>query len=265
MMNAEIIAFGRTAEILSHGNQQVIKLFRSGMPEQLIEAEYNISNDVFHLGISCPQPIELINYEDRKGIIFNRVVGITMLKSITKKLWTVNKEAKRMARIHCRIHQKSVLNFPKQKDILIERILQAPIISSKEKERIITNLKDLKDDVKLCHGDYHPDNIILGEKEWIIDWMTGMAGNPAGDVARTILLLKLGSMPDKTPKIIKGLVSAIRNKILKTYIKEYTKNSELTIEEINQWIVPVATARLCEWIPEKEKKVLVELIRRSSL
>jgi len=263
LINAEIIAVGRTAEILSHGNQQVLKLFRSGIPEHFIESEYKISKDVFDLGISCPQPIELIDYSERKGIIYNRILGITMLKSISKKLWTINKEAKRMARIHCSIHNKPVLNFPKQKDILIERIQHAPLLSGEEIEQIIIGLKNLNEETKLCHGDYHPDNIVLGEKEWIIDWMTGMGGNPAGDVARTILLLKLGSMPEGTPKIVKGLVSLIRNQILRTYIKEYTSISEITIEEINQWIIPIAAARLSEWIPEREKKELVELIRRS--
>ncbi|WP_256762449.1 aminoglycoside phosphotransferase family protein [Cohnella sp. WQ 127256] len=264
-MNArEVIAFGRTAEILSFDNQQVLKLFKSGIPEHMITAEFNISKVVFNLGILCPQPIELVDYGDRKGIIYSRVNGKTILNIISRKLWTINKEAKRMARIHYHIHRHSASDIPKQKEIITERIKQAPILSTEEKRRMILNLNELKEDNKLCHGDYHPDNIILDDQnEWIIDWMTGMEGNPAGDVARTFLLLKLGRMPEETPKIILGIVSRIRNQILKTYMNEYLKSSEITIKEIDQWITPVAAARLTEWIPDEEKRDLVELIRRS--
>lgn len=258
----EIIAFGRTAEILSYGDQQVLKLFRPGMPEHLVESEFNITQNVFRQGISCPEPIEIIDYADRKGIIYSRLDGKTMLTSIVQNSSEVNEEAARMARIHCMIHGKSVSNLPKQKDILFERIEHAPILSSEEKKQIIRKLNALPESNRVCHGDFHPDNIILEEnKEWIIDWMTGMQGNPAGDVARTILMLKLGTLPEEIPSHLITLFADIRNQLLTTYTNEYLMNSDITIEEIHQWMVPIAAARLNEWIPEQEKNELVKLIR----
>lgn len=260
----EIIAVGRTAEILSYGKDQILKLFRTGIPEHLSSDEFNISRAVFNLGLSCPRPIEIIDYEGRKGIIYSQVVGLTMLKTLEKKLWTTTKQGKKMATLHRDIHSRSVSNLPKQRDILIDRIQHAPLLTTEEKSTIILKLMALKEDTKLCHGDFHPDNIMLGEKqEWVIDWMTGMEGNPAGDVARTILMLKLGSTSEETPKIISGLISLIRNKLRAAYTKEYLNNSEITMEEINQWMVPVAAARLTEWLPDQEKKELVEFIRSS--
>lgn len=114
----EVIAFGRTAELLAYGNQYVLKLFRSGIPIPLIEAEFSISNSVFHAGISSPQPVEIINHGDRKGIVYQKIQGMTMLKAISKKPWSFNKEATRMAEIHLKIHEKTILDLPKQKDKL---------------------------------------------------------------------------------------------------------------------------------------------------
>ncbi|GGH26885.1 aminoglycoside phosphotransferase family protein [Paenibacillus segetis] len=236
-----IIASGRTAEILFFGEGQVLKLFRPGLPEQLSSDEYNISNAVYNLGLSCPRPIEIIDYEERKGIIYSQIDGITMLKTIEKKIWTTKKQAKRMATLHRDIHSKSVSSIPKQREILIDRIQHAPLLTTEEKSIILFKLMSLKEGNKLCHGDFHPDNIMLGEKtEWVIDWMTGVEGNPAGDVARTILMLKLGNTPDETPKIISRLISLIRHKLLVTYTKEYISTSDVTMEEINQWMGPVA-------------------------
>jgi tRNA A-37 threonylcarbamoyl transferase component Bud32 len=258
----EVIAYGRTAELLAYDNDHVLKLFRPGIPPHVIEEEFRISLSVYQCGVSIPQPVKIIDYSDRMGIIYQRVSGFTMLKTISKKPWSINKEAIRMARIHSDIHSKNVLDLPKQKEILKERIGHATILTMEEKERIINHLNGLMEDTKLCHGDFHPDNIILGNREWIIDWMTGMTGNPAGDVARTILLIQLGTMPDETPKIMVYLFSLIRKQILKRYIKQYLKNSAIDLKEIDDWMLPIAAARLTEWIPEKEKQEIVNLIRQ---
>jgi thiamine kinase-like enzyme len=233
------------------------------MPEIAIQEEYQVSTIVFDSGITTPQPIKLIHYADRMGIVYQRIEGSTMLKSFTRKPWAISKETSKMATLHAEIHGKTVRNLPSQRARLIDRIQHAPLLSDEDKEKILTLLLQLRDDTKLCHGDFHPDNIIVGQREWIIDWMTGMAGNPAGDVARTILLLQLGTMPERTPKIIVNLFCRIRKQMVKTYLKEYVRVTNLSEQEINQWLVPVAAARLSEWIPEDEKQKLVELIKES--
>lgn len=259
----QVIAFGRTAEIYAYGDEHILKLFRPGMPEVAIQEEYQVSKIVFDSGIATPQPIKLIHDNDRMGIVYQRIVGSTMLKSFTRKPWAIPKEASRMATLHAAIHEKTVHDLPSQRGRLIDRIQHAPLLTQEEKEKILTLLHQLPEDTKLCHGDFHPDNIIVGQREWIIDWMTGMAGNPAGDVARTLLLLQLGTMPERTPRIIVNLFSRIRKQMVKEYMKEYTRVTNLSELEINQWLVPVAAARLSEWIPDNEKQKLVELIKRS--
>jgi hypothetical protein len=43
---------------------------------------------------------------------------------------------------------------------------------------------------------------------------------------------------------------------------QYLKNSSVDLKEIEDWMLPIATARLTEWIPEKEKQEIVNLIRQ---
>ncbi|PKQ90267.1 hypothetical protein CXK86_14320 [Paenibacillus sp. BGI2013] len=41
-----------------------------------------------------------------------------------------------------------------------------------------------------------------GDQYWVIDWMTGMSGDPAGDVARSWVILMSATLPeDKEPVI----------------------------------------------------------------
>lgn len=258
----EVVAYGRTAELLAYGKDQVLKVFRPGIPVETVEEEYRISLSVYCSGVVTPRPFEIINYHDRQGIIYQKASGVTMLQTISQKPWLINKEAARMARLHAEMHIKNVANLPSQKEILKESIAKVQILTDAEKERIICDLKRLKEGNQCCHGDFHPDNIILGDKEWIIDWMTGMTGNPAGDVARTILLLKLGTMPEGAPKLVVCLFTMLRKYMLQKYIFHYIQHSNIRYEEIDDWIVPVAAARLNDWIPEKEKQELVDLIRK---
>ncbi|MBW5448088.1 phosphotransferase [Cohnella sp. CFH 77786] len=263
MQNAyELIAYGRTAELLDFAPDLVLKLFKSDMPLQPIENEFHISKRVYQAGVPSPESIRMIEMDGRHGIVYRKLSGVTMLKAISKDPRLLNQEAARMARLHANMHQHAVSDLPNQREILSGSIKQAPILTIPEKEWILNRLETLKEDTRLCHGDFHPDNILLGEREWIIDWMTGMIGNPTGDVARTIVLIKYGTMPDETPKAIVSLISQIRRDLLSTYLQEYIMISEMDPEEIDQWMIPVAAARLNEWIPDKEKQKLVEVIRK---
>ncbi|WP_158602139.1 phosphotransferase family protein [Cohnella endophytica] len=258
----EFIASGRTADILSYADNQVLKLFRNDIPEHLIKEEFLIGQEVFHQGIPCPEPIGMMEYNQRRGIIYQRVAGVTMLRTMLNNQWTLEEEARKMARLHADIHMKTVRNLPKQKEKLKGQIENAPLLTQEEKKRALLQLDGLREGASLCHGDFHPDNIMIGvEKDWVIDWITGMQGNPAGDVARTILMLKWGSLPDETPPEIVNMILDLRNLLLETYIEEYIRISDITREEIDQWLIPVAAARICEWLPDDEKHALVDLIR----
>ncbi|MBP2898890.1 hypothetical protein J8340_23105, partial [Escherichia coli] len=85
-----VIARGRTAEVLSLNNEQVLKLFNVGLSEQIIQEEFVISSIVYKLGVACPEPIKITEYNGRTGIIFSRIHGTTMLDIISKKFWKIN-------------------------------------------------------------------------------------------------------------------------------------------------------------------------------
>lgn len=255
------IASGRTAELFTYKPGQVLKLFREGIPAELSAEEYRVSLHIYQAGISTPQPVGVTEYNGRRGIIYENASGITMLRAISKKPWNTGKEAARMAKLHLQLHDQDITGLPRQKTLLEGQIRTAPKLTDVEKEQIISRLMNLKEGSKLCHGDFHPDNIILGEREWIIDWMTGMSGNPAGDAARTIIMLQMGTMPDGTPRMIKALIARVREQLTKKYIFHYITAGNIQYEEIESWMLPVAAARLTEGIPEKEKDKLLSFIR----
>ncbi|MFD2328892.1 phosphotransferase family protein [Cohnella sp. GCM10020058] len=257
------IGAGRTAEIYEHGEQRVLKLYLPGLAEEQVEAEYHVSQAACRAGIRTPRPLERVRHADRHGIVFEKVAGVTMLSSLVRREGTLAREAGRMAQLHSQVHRISVPGLPSQRSSLQARIACAPLLTDEEKKRLGLLLRDLPDGDRLCHGDFHPDNVMLGELEWIIDWMTGTSGHPAGDAARTALLLQYGSVPDEAPDEVVAWLADMRAELLDGYLLAYTKQTGTTREQIERWMPPVAAARLCDWIPEAEKEALAASIRRS--
>ncbi|SFB60038.1 Phosphotransferase enzyme family protein [Cohnella sp. OV330] len=257
------IGIGRTAEVYEYGEQRVLKLYHPGLSEEQAEMEYRACQAACRAGLPVPEPLELVRHDGRPGIVFEKLAGVTMLAALALGESSVAREAERMAQLQSRVHRVSVQGLPSLKSSLIERIAHTSLLTDEEKKRLASLLSDLPDGDRLCHGDFHPDNILLGDQEWIIDWMTGTTGHPSADVARTALLLQYGSIPNEAPAEVVAWLVDMRVELLSGYLRAYSKETGTTREQIERWMPPVAAARLCDWIPEAEKEALAAFIRRS--
>ncbi|PQP85013.1 hypothetical protein C0Q44_11100 [Paenibacillus sp. PCH8] len=256
------IGQGQTAEIFRHGETSILKLFREDFSEEAIQHEFDNARIVLKLGVKCPRTIDMVMINNRKGIIFELASGRTLLEEMIIKPWSIERRARQMAALHYQVHQQSGEQIKqKHKAILAKNITNTGDLSDAEKEQIIHYLNTLPEGLSLCHGDFHPNNVITGKEAWIIDWMTGASGCPAADVARTLVLLKYGNLPKGTPLVMRTLLKLIKSRMSKAYIEHYLFLSGMEIREIHRWVLPIAAARLTEWIPPEEKTDLIVYIR----
>ncbi len=258
-----VIGNGRTAEVMAVGNDRIIKRFRNGFPSHAVRAEFAASDWVYRQGLSVPRVFELM--EDKAGlaIVFQRIQGPTLMKRLLLP-GLQKRGARLLATLHAEIHRiptDEASPFRSMKNALTASIREAPILTETEKERIIRYTEALPEEMRLCHGDFHPDNVLLGTQPVIIDWATAVSGSPAGDAARTVLMLQYGSLPDGTPQWINTIVGLVRKCLTRTYLEHYLKLSGLSHGDLEQWMLPVAAARLIEWLPPKEKTQLAGLVR----
>lgn len=258
------IGEGRTADVFEHQEDEhtVIKLFKKDFSEEAIHREFQISQLAYSLGIRTPQPLEILQLGDRIGITYRRVTGVSLLKMLAQRPLAIKNHAGNLASLHVRMHAHRVAGqLVQQKEMLLLNIQAVTVLTEREKNIIIEHLKQLPhDDARLCHGDFHPDNVMVGENDWVIDWMNGTSGNPAGDVARTIILLSTGSLPAETPKLIKLILQFFRIRFKNRYVKAYLRLSGLEYDDIDRWILPVAAARLSEWLTQEEQEQILDII-----
>lgn len=257
----KIIGQGNTAEIYKLDNNRILKLFRTGLSKSVVEREYQNGIIVQKILNCVPKVYEMVEVKGRQGIVYEEIKGRDLLKIMLVSLWKINDYSKELAHYHFGIHKPVNDTLYSVKDKLLEDLNSVNLLSEEYKETIQKYLGELPDGNMLCHFDFHPGNIMIAERKAIfLDWMTACRGDACADVARTSIMLKYGEV-SHVPWIMRKLISMFQHHIYKIYIKEYLLISEKSIEDIDKWELPVAAARLREWISDNEKQVLQRIVR----
>lgn len=150
--------------------------------------------------------------------------------------------------------------LPSVQDKLKDDISAAAELTTEEKEDLYKYIDTLPGGNSLCHFDFHPGNIIMRDHQAVvIDWMTACVGDKLSDIARTGVMLKYAEVPIKS-KLIRKWIKRFQNGVYQAYIKEYIKHTGTDILDIEKWEYPIMAARLREWVPESEKRILINLV-----
>lgn len=258
-----LLSQGNTAEIYEWETDKILKLYRQGLPETLCEDEFHVTKNVYHLLQIAPKPFEIVHVGDRVGAVYERIQGKSMLKDMLSKPWKFREYSRSLAQCHINIQKPVEFKLPTVKEKLKRDIEASSLLSNEEKLQIYQYINTLPDGETLCHFDFHPGNIMVSNGQCrVIDWMTGCKGDRLSDVARTSIILRYSEIP-RAPHFMNPILKNIINEIYKGYLQEYLKATEVPIQKIKAWEMPIAAARLREWIPQKEKQALLAFVKRS--
>ncbi|MDE6585081.1 MAG: phosphotransferase [Clostridia bacterium] len=262
--NAEykLICQGNTAEVFLYDETKILKLFRKDFPLEIIVAEFDVAKQISSdLGF-VPKAFELVGYKNRYGILYEKIDGKDMIAEMLKNPFKVGAYSKALANTHAKVHNSTTDLNLNIKDKLSDNINATEDLSGEEKEKIISYIRTLPDGNALCHFDFHPGNVMIKNNEfYVIDWMTACNGNAAADVARTFLLLRYGELLYAN-FFVKLIAHIVEKHIGKVYLRRYKKLTGISDAEIKQWLLPIAAARLIEWIPKSEKNKLLKFVRK---
>lgn len=192
-VTVEVLASGATADIVTWGDGQVLKLFREKAPHHAHEVA--VAQLAHRLGVLAPAaPHGLIEIDGREAIVFERVDGPTMAQYVDGDPERALRCGEQMAAFHAAIHRCPVSEFIDMKDLIAWGLERAHDLEDDSRERVSDILADLPEGEVLVHGDFHPHNIIMAgtdEHPVAIDWAAGARGDPQADYARSWLLSRL--------------------------------------------------------------------------
>ncbi len=263
MVKGNKIGEGSTAEVFSIAHDKVAKVFYEHIQVSQLKGEMNISAKIASLGLNVPAVYGEGDIEGKKAIIYEKIDGFPLTELLEKGLLSAIRSVNTMVSLQIYIHSKEAGDLPPLKFSLENRIKRAESLSGREKERIIDYLQTLPDGKQVCHGDYHPDNILISmHGKFVIDWAVSAAGSPLADLARSLLILQYGGFPEKVTKRMYFAERIKRRMIAQYYIYLYKKHSPFKRESFQQWLLPVAAGRLSEKLPPKEIEELLSFVRR---
>jgi len=255
------IASGRTAEVFHWKENEVIKLFHEWVSSETVENEARISRAVYDASLPVPYAGETIRIYNRTGLVYRYIDGSSMLETFGNKPWRLNHFAKKLSELHQEIHKCHVPQLPSLKKCLEDKIRTAKGLSDGSKDAVLYLLSNMPEGESLCHGDFHPGNILLSSGgPIIIDWVDAACGNPMADVARTSLLALYAFLPKEMPaRKIFGISRRLFHNI---YMHHYFKLKPTDRKDLGNWLIINAAARLAENIRDEQDR-LKSLIHKS--
>jgi uncharacterized protein (TIGR02172 family) len=244
-------AYGRTAEIYAWQNGQILKLFHDWFELDNIQYELKIARAVESTGLPVPHAGEILRVNERNGLTYSRVDGISMLDDLQRRPWKLPRYARRTAELHAAMHACTVqASLPSQQKRLERKINQAACLPSDLRTKALEALNSMPGGDRLCHGDFHPGNIMVnGQGETVIDWIDSSLGNPLGDLARTSIICLGAVESDQIPEPAFKFTFRL---FLRVYLRHYFALRPGGEVEYSRWLPIVAAARLNENIPELE-------------
>ena len=257
----ELLGAGREAEIFAWKDGRVLRLARDPVRRRDDRARGERAGG----GSARRRPraavYERVTVDGRPGVVLDRVDGIDLLGSLAGRPWTVRSVGKTLGVEHAALHRvEAPAGLPDLHDELRHR-LASPLVPDEVRTRALARLDALPDGDRLLHGDFHPANLLRGTDGYVvIDWTNGMSGDPAADVARTILLMGGGKLADGTPVVVRVLSPVVRRALLASYLGAYARELPLDRGLVDRWLPVWAAARLAEDI-EAEREFLLDRAR----
>ena len=234
---------GLVAEVFEWG-PDVIKLYQRGQGKEQVFREAATLARLEHGRVPVPSVRGVLETDGRWGVVMSRAPGRPIAAQMLERPGDAQAMLDDVVRLQLRIHAEAGHFLPRLRDRLRGAIARARQLSVDEIHATLALLESLPDGDRLCHGDFHPFNV-MGTKDApvVIDWLDATQGVPEADACRSYLLL-LHNVPD----------------VAATYLDVYARLSERAREAILAWLPVMAAARLVEDVPSEYER-LAALVR----
>lgn len=259
-----LIGEGAEAQILELQDGRVLKLLRARGRVERVAYEVAALDAARSAGLQVPEAFEQVTVNGRPGIVMKRLRGTDLLSVLGRKPWLVFRTGRLTGELHARINAaRGPASLPRVKDVAQEILAslarREPAVQLEWIQRVLERLPDGE---ALCHGDFHPGQLMLSDGECVaFDWAGAKRGDPLFDYARTRVLLTIGEPPPGTSLLLRFLAKVGRRLLISSYARSYERNAAEPVDRarVRQWTVVNLAVRLFENIPGERPRLLRRL------
>ena len=243
MLDLEIIGEGATTKIYRDGDK-ALKLYINA-PLRQVENEAMLQSYAAKMGLPVPLVYGVRKIDEiMTALEMEHISGKPLMH---EKMATNERHAaiQTLVKLQCLVHSVSADGLPKQSDRIKMRIENNSGFDITVKENLLAQHEKLDTaSVNLCHGDFHPLNIMFdGKKHWIIDWVDATMGNTLADACRTYVIFK-----------------QYLSRLSGIYLRYFCEEARVAQEDIFAWLPVIAAVRMAENMDDRARAVLVKII-----
>lgn len=222
----------------------IIKVFEPFHPKGSVFKEAINTVRIEETGLDIPKVKEVTQIDGKWALVIEYKEGITLEEKMSSDKGNLEKYMSEFVDLQLEIHGKTAPMLNKLKDKLARQINGLKELDATQRYELLTRLESMPKHTKVCHGDFNPSNIIVGEdgKMTVVDWAHATQGNASADAAMTYLLFALRDQ-----------------EAADMYLKQFCKKSDTAKQYVQQWL-PIVAASQLEKDNELEKEFLMKWI-----
>ena len=231
----------RKNKIIYRDGNNCVKLFDSNFSKIDVLNEALNQSRIEETGLNIPKIKEVLTIDGKWAIVSEYIEGKTLAELMEENPDEYQKYLELFVDLQLEVLNKRcpLLNRLKEK---MHRKIDQTELSSFVKYELHTRLDGMTKKEKVCHGDFNPTNIIIGNdgKTYILDWSHVTQGNASADAARTYLLFKLTK----------------KDKFAEEYLDMFCEKSMISKQLVQKWMPIVAASQSVKG-NEDEKQILL--------
>ncbi len=210
---------GGQSKIYEYAGDTVLRVPKREMDYDSIHYEFRVYR--FLEGkLPVPRVHEVAEYRDVPCLVMEKLSGTDLFSVLRKRPLRIASVPGILTGLHGSLFSlKTSDAFNTNHDKARYCIGKASNLDAALKEKLFTLLDRLPSGTTLCHGDFHPGNIIeSGKNRYVIDWSSATIGSPLFDIAHTYLLLmntpRLENVPDRVFRVQRKITGYIGKRYL---------------------------------------------------
>ena len=239
-MKLEKVIAVRTYKTVYKDGDRAIKAFDEDYKKSDILNEALNQARVEETGLPIPKLLEVGVVDGKWAIVSEFIKGKTLGRLMEENPDKLDEYLNLFVDIQLQIHNQKAPLLNKLKDKLNRKISETDLDATTRYE-LHTRLEGMPKHNKVCHGDFRPSNVIVGEDgtNYIIDWSHATQGNASADAARTYLCFCLKGETETAEK----------------YLDLFCEKSDTAKQYVQKWLPIVAASQSVKRKPE-EKELL---------
>ena len=234
----ELIKERKNKEIYEEDNK-IIKLYiENYSTSDILNEALNQARVEEYSNLNVPKLIEVKKINNRWAIVSEKIEGKTISELIKEDPENYDKYLNLFVDVQLTILDNEVPLLNRIKEKFTRKLENATNIDNNTKYELLQRLQGMKNHNKLCHGDFHPSNVIVRSDGvvYVIDWAHVTQGNASADAARTYLLFSIAGDDITAEK----------------YLDLFSEKTKISKRNIQRWIPIVAATQMTKNIEEEQ-------------